>query len=228
MPPAAALIQIRLPPPGAPRFAPFGAPTKLSSVSQELLPDDGELMLRYGAGDAAAFEVLYARHRAALWRFLLRSLDDEQAAADIFQETWVRVIAHRERYTVTARFKTWLYRIAHNCCVDHWRRVGRLTRREQRDAEEMLESLADCSAQAPDEYAESAEQADALQAALRELPEAQRSAFLLYVDGGLGLADIATTTGVGVETAKSRLRYAVARLRSALNERWAGRWTEKT
>jgi RNA polymerase sigma-70 factor (ECF subfamily) len=219
MPPAAAGFAIRRPLPSAARFAPLRAPTKLSSVSQELLPDDGELMLRYGAGDAAAFEVLYARHRAALWRFLLRSLDDEHAAADIFQETWVRVIAHRERYAVTARFKTWLYRIAHNCCVDHWRRVGRLTRREQRDAEEMLESLAGYSAQAPDEYAESAEQADALQAALRELPEAQRLAFLLYVDGDLGLADIATTTGVGVETAKSRLRYAVARLRKALDGR---------
>jgi RNA polymerase sigma-70 factor (ECF subfamily) len=89
-------------------------------------------------------------------------------------------------------------------------------RREHPAGEEVLAYLADRAATAPDEEAEDEEQAAALQAALRELPEAQRLAFLLYVEGGLGLADIAAATGVGVETAKSRLRYAAARLRSAL------------
>jgi RNA polymerase sigma-70 factor (ECF subfamily) len=185
------------------------------AVSQDP-PDDGELMLRYGAGDAAAFEALYSRHRAPLWRFVLGNLRDETVAADVFQDIWVRVIAHRTRYAATARFTTWLYRIAHNCCVDHWRRLGRSTRREHPGGEEALSGLADCAGKTPEEHAEGAERAAALQAALRELPDAQRSAFLLYVEGGLSLADIAAATGVGVETAKSRLRYAAARLRSAL------------
>jgi RNA polymerase sigma-70 factor (ECF subfamily) len=197
------------------RFAPRAASTKLFAVSQDP-PDDEELMLRYGAGDAAAFETLYARHRAALWRFVLRNLRDETAAADVFQDTWARVVAHRERYVTTARFTTWLYRIAYHCCVDHWRRAGRLARQEDPGGETALEGLADCAAGGPEARAEVAEQAAALQAALQELPEAQRAAFLLYVEGGLGLADIAAATGVGVETAKSRLRYAVARLRAAL------------
>jgi len=200
---------------GLVRFAPRGTSTKLVTVSHDS-PDDGKLMLQYGAGNAAAFEELYSRHRAPLWRFVLRNLQDEAATADVFQEIWARVIAHRERYTPTARFTTWLYRIAHNCCVDHWRRVGRSTRREHPAGEEVLAGLADDGAPAPDEDAENEEQAAALQAALRELPEAQRAAFLLYVEGGLGLVDIAAATGVGVETAKSRLRYAAARLRDAL------------
>jgi RNA polymerase sigma-70 factor (ECF subfamily) len=216
MPDAATIGLIPCPAAGSTtRLAPRRASTKLAIVSQAP-PDDEKLMLRYGAGDAGAFEALYSRHRAPLWRFVLRNLHDEAATADVFQEIWMRVISHRERYTPTARFTTWLYRIAHNCCVDYWRRAGRAMRREHPAGEEMLACLADCEARTPDEEARGEEQAAALQVALQELSEAQRSAFLLYVEAGLGLADIAAVTGVGVETAKSRLRYAAARLRGAL------------
>jgi len=215
MPLAAAIARKQPAPHESPRFAPRGASTKLLAVSQDP-PDDGELMLRYGAGDAAAFEALYARHRASLWRFVQSNLRDETAAADVFQDTWARVVAYRERYRATARFTTWLYRIAYHCCVDHWRRTGRLARQEHPGGQMALKGLADCAAAGPEAQAEGAEQVEALQAALRELPEAQRAAFLLYVEGGLGLADIAAATGVGIETAKSRLRYAAARLRAAL------------
>jgi RNA polymerase sigma-70 factor (ECF subfamily) len=197
------------------RLARDEASTKLRAVNVEPL-DDVKLMLRYGAGDATAFEELYSRHRAPLWRFVLRNLHDETATADVFQEIWTRVIAHRERYTATAKFTTWLYRIAHNCCVDHWRRRGRAARREHPAGEDVLVSAVDRDAPTPDEDAQSEERAAALLAALRVLPEEQRTAFLMYVEGGLALPEIAAATGVGVETAKSRLRYAVARLRGAL------------
>lgn len=197
------------------RLARDEASTKLRAVNVEPL-DDVKLMLRYGAGDATAFEELYSRHRAPLWRFVLRNLHDETATADVFQEIWTRVIAHRERYTATAKFTTWLYRIAHNCCVDHWRRRGRAARREHPAGEDVLVSAVDRDAPTPDEDAQSEERAAALLAALRVLPEEQRTAFLMYVEGGLALPEIAAATGVGVETAKSRLRYAVARLRGAV------------
>ncbi len=91
---------------------------------------DAQLMLRYAAGDARAFDALYEGHRRALWRFIRRSVPDEAATDDVFQECWSRVIAHRESYRPEARFATWLYRIAHNCCMDHWRRSGRRGARE--------------------------------------------------------------------------------------------------
>jgi RNA polymerase sigma-70 factor (ECF subfamily) len=197
------------------RLARRGACTKLAGVKVDS-PDDARLMLRYGAGDATAFEELYSRHRAPLWRFVLRNLHDEAATADVFQDIWTRVIAHRERYTATAKFTTWLYRIAHNCCVDHWRRSGRAARREHPAGDDVLVSMADHDAPTPDEDAQSDERAAMLLAALRVLPEEQRTAFLMYVEGGLALPEIAAATGVGVETAKSRLRYAVARLRGAV------------
>src|SRR5919106_1935963 len=83
---------------------------------------DEELMLAYGEGDAGAFETLYRRHRGALYRFVLRAIKDRAAAEELFQEAWIRVIEARDRYAPTARFTTWLYTIAHNLLVDHWRR----------------------------------------------------------------------------------------------------------
>src|SRR5436305_2423099 len=85
---------------------------------------DEELMLAYRAGDAAAFETLYRRHRAPLYRFVLRSVKSRGLGEELFQEIWMRVIEARERYAPQAKFTTWLYTIAHNHLVDHWRKRG--------------------------------------------------------------------------------------------------------
>jgi RNA polymerase sigma-70 factor (ECF subfamily) len=178
---------------------------------------DAQLMLRYAAGDAGAFDALYANHRNGLWRFICRSVRDAAATDDVFQECWSRVIAHRESYRPEARFATWLYRIAHNCCMDHWRRSGRRAARETVD-EESIAAAADDTAAEPLAAALAGERSERLAKALERLPDEQSAAFLLYVEGGLSVADIAETTGVSAETAKSRLRYAAAKLRQALGE----------
>src|SRR5918996_4242626 len=85
---------------------------------------DEQLMLAYRGGDAGAFETLYKRHRGALYRFVLRAIKQRPAAEELFQEVWIRVIEARSRYAPQARFTTWLYTIAHNLLVDHWRRKG--------------------------------------------------------------------------------------------------------
>jgi RNA polymerase sigma-70 factor (ECF subfamily) len=174
-------------------------------------------MLRYAAGDARAFDELYANHRSGLWRFIRRSVVDAAATDDVFQECWSRVIAHRDNYRPEARFATWLYRIAHNCCMDHWRKSGRRAARETLDEEAVAAAAGEAGA-GPLAATLSDERRERLSAALAELPAEQRSAFLLYVEGGLGVAEIAETTGVNPETAKSRLRYAVAKLRQLVGE----------
>ena len=177
---------------------------------------DAQLMLRYAAGDAQAFDELYAAHRGALWRFIRRSVMDAAATDDVFQECWSRVIANRERYRPEARFATWLFRIAHNCCMDHWRKSGRRGRRESMD-EDALAAAADPQ-EGPVEAVLAGEANERLVAALERLPPEQRTAFLLYVEGGLSVAEIGETTNVNPETAKSRLRYAVARLKQTLGD----------
>jgi len=176
---------------------------------------DAQLMLRFAAGDARAFDELYAAHRGALWRFIRRSVREDAATDDVFQECWSRVIANRERYRPEARFATWLFRIAHNCCMDHWRRSGRRERRESTD-DDAIAAAADESNEGPLGKVLEGEAGERLARALARLPEEQRTAFLLYVEGGLSVAEIGETTGVNPETAKSRLRYAVARLKASL------------
>lgn len=182
---------------------------------QDDASEDGQLICRYADGDVTAFERLYEKHRLPLWRFLRRHLREDAATADVFQETWARVVANADRYRPTAPFGAWLYRIAHHCCVDHWRRSGR-TRRREVAGEDALAGLPDTAAPGPAEHAMHAQAAETLQAAVAQLPDEQRAAFLMYAECGLSLAEIAHSTGVGLETAKSRLRYAAAKLRLAM------------
>jgi RNA polymerase sigma-70 factor, ECF subfamily len=180
---------------------------------------DAELMLRYGRGDGRAFDALYARHRGPLYRYLLRHSGDPDTASDLFQEVWGKVIAHRDRYQPRARFGTFLFRIAQNCCIDHFRR-HRGPRRGQEgttpaDGNPAITVPAPDSDR-PDIRAERAQSVARYRAALALLPLEQRDAFLLYEESGLSLEEIAAISGVGVETSRSRLRYAVAKLRAAL------------
>jgi RNA polymerase sigma-70 factor (ECF subfamily) len=176
--------------------------------------DDGELMLRYARGDIRAFETLYRRHRGALYRYLVRQARNTETASDLFQEVWSKVIVSRERYEPRAQFRTFLYRIAHNCFVDHYRRSS--VRNESNGTEDGWESAVPGSEQdRPDTRAEQAQITARYRAALAALPAEQRDVFLLY-ESGLSLDEIATINAVGMETAKSRLRYAVAKLRATL------------
>ena len=176
--------------------------------------DDSELMLCYRRGDAQAFRALYERHKGPLYRYFLRQLGDTQVAADLFQETWTRIIAARRQYQPTAKFTTYMYTLAHNCTVDHLRKLGRTPAAGA--------DVVDPDTQSGGVATESATAVLQLQArfsqALADLPEEQRSAFLLREEAGLSLADIAATTGVKEETAKSRLRYAVSKLRDVLGD----------
>jgi RNA polymerase sigma-70 factor (ECF subfamily) len=172
---------------------------------------DEELMLAYGQGDAGAFETLYKRHRGPLYRFVLRAIKQRSSAEELFQEVWIRVIEARSRYAPQARFTTWLYAIAHNLLVDHWRKKGlTLVQLEDEPTAAALDN--------PARQAEARESLARLLQAIEALPPAQREAFLLHEEGGLNVAEIAAATGTNEEAAKSRLRYAMAKLRAAVDE----------
>lgn len=177
---------------------------------------DEQLMLAYAKGDIRAFETLYARCRGTLYRYILRSVSDRARADELFQETWSRLVASRERYRVEARFTTWLLHIAHNLIVDSHRRTRPQAGAEETEA--LLRELDAPESERPEQMLGEFEQRRRLQIVLDELPHEQREAFLLRVESGLGLGDIAEVTGVGRETVKSRLRYALARIREKFAE----------
>jgi len=182
---------------------------------------DEELMQRYRDGDARAFEILYARHKGPVYRYILRQCGVAAQAEELFQDVWMNLIRARRRYQPRARFTTWLYTLAHHRVIDHYRRQAAgvpISYDDDPDDTPLIERVADSEVRQPDNEFERRRQAQQLLALLAQLPEAQREAFLLREEGGLSLEEIAEATGVTMETAKSRLRYALARLRQGMKE----------
>ena len=175
-------------------------------------------MLAYAAGDVAAFDALYARHKGGVYRYLLRQCRQSGVADELFQDVWMNLIRVRSSYAPIAKFTTWLYRLAHNRLIDHYRASGHLTLVSADDEahEDAIAALPGARSDDPRVRAENRELGERLRAAVAALPPAQRQAFLLQQEGGLSLAEIAAVTGVGTETVKSRLRYALAKLRGDL------------
>jgi len=196
------------------RFPPIVGERMLQPMATA--PDDSELMLQFREGDLPAFEALYTRHKGPLYRYLLRHCGDREAAGDLFQEVWGKIIKSRGDYQPLAKFTTYLYHIAHNCLVDYYRYHGRRHRSEHVEYEDRLPADEIAAPREPERLAASAQLAQKLEQALASLPDTQREAFLLREEGGLSLEEIGRATGVGRETVKSRLRYAVAKLRSVL------------
>ena len=178
---------------------------------------DEALMLAYRAGDAAAFDRLYARHKGALFRFVLRNVRERSAAEELYQEVWMRVIEARERYQPQAKFSTWLYTIAHNRIVDEWRKRGLALVSLDAEDDPPPEPAAP-PASDPQRTLEARERLARFLQALEALPAAQREAFLLREEAGLSVAEIAQATGANEEAAKSRLRYALAKLKEAAGD----------
>jgi RNA polymerase sigma factor (sigma-70 family) len=198
-----------------------------------LEPADDALMTAYAAGDARAFEQLYARHQAGLYRFIRRLLGSALNAQtdEVFQDTWLRVVHARARWEPQgASFRTWLFTLAHHRVIDMLRRSGREVSVDAFEGEDGApwEPGADASAAwqhwpAPAAAASHTEElafwrraGEKLLGCLEQLPIPQRSAFLLHHDDGLALEEVASALEVGFETAKTRLRYAMSKLRTCM------------
>jgi RNA polymerase sigma-70 factor (ECF subfamily) len=178
---------------------------------------DEDLMQLYRDGDAGAFDALYARHKGGLYRYLLRQCRDAAAAEELFQDAWMNLIRARAGYTVQAKFTTYLYRLAHNRLIDHYRKNSHvaMVSFDEEDREEITDPP-DERVRPQDETLDARRQAGRLVELIAGLPEAQREAFLLQQEGGMSVEEIAQATGVTRETAKSRLRYAMVKLRRGM------------
>ncbi|MCZ7563724.1 MAG: sigma-70 family RNA polymerase sigma factor [Burkholderiales bacterium] len=160
--------------------------------ASERTPDE-ELMLRYRGGDAGAFDELYGRHKGPVFRYLRRQTGDAAVAEELFQDVWMRIINARAEYEVRAKFTTWLYTIARNRLLDHWRSAGRAVLAsfdELVDASALDAVIAFPAAGPPPEHSlERKALAGRLLAALEALPAPQREAFLLQQEGADGRGD---------------------------------------
>lgn len=175
--------------------------------------NDENLMLTYCDGDTAAFESLYNRHKGGIYRYLKRQCNNEAIAEELFQDVWMKIINARQTYKATAKFTTWIYHIAHNRLIDHYRKNSRIPASYDDEESENIEDH--CSADPVTEI-NRARQAKKLLNCISQLPEAQRESFLLKEETGLSLMEIANVAGTSRETIKSRIRYALNALRRCL------------
>lgn len=178
--------------------------------------DDGDLLRAHGAGDSSAFGRLYDRYDRQCFLFIRRLLGaaHADAAEDLHQETWVAVARNAADFDPgKASFPAWLFTIARRKVWDHFRRQRVAVLAAAQDDAAML--VPD-PGQSPLEQVQSRELAQEIVAAVEALPLEQRGAFVMFAHAGLSLEEIAQATGVAVETAKSRLRYARAKLRQSL------------
>lgn len=183
-------------------------------MNAPLTDDDAALLRRYRRGDAAAFNALYQRHRLGLFRFLLGLCGDHALAEEVFQETWMSLVRSQSEQREAVLFKTWLYQIARNRLIDHWRKTGRHQAGHD-EYDECQHAQADPQP-GPEQQWGLSRDSERLQAALADLPEDQREVFLLRAHGDLELNEIAELTRTPAETVKSRLRYALQKLRRLL------------
>jgi len=190
------------------------------------MPDD-QLMLAYAQGDARAFDELYARHEGALYRFVRRLLGTSLAAQadEVFQDTWLRIVTARASYVPKgAAWRTWAFTIAHNAAMDRLRTSGREFVPEGAGADdggatdpiEWLQATLDMTHPSAEDAAFWRAAGRQLLHCLDELPAAQRAAFLLHHEDGASVEELAQALALNFETARSRLRYALQKLRGCM------------
>ena len=177
---------------------------------------DEHLMEQYRDGNVDAFTVLYQRNKSAVFRYFLRQTRNNSAAEELSQDVWANLIRARQVYKADAKFTTYLFQIAHNKLVDFYRRTSNRTHENPEYAEDC--GPPDGPQHHPDKQAESAQIRQRILTLVQSLPQDQREVFILKEDVGLSVEQIAQITAVNAETAKSRLRYAMTKIREGLKE----------
>jgi len=187
---------------------------------------DEMLMVRYQRGDRDAFAELVRRYQTPIYNFVIRQVGQTSTAEDTTQEVFLRVVQNAAEFKHEARFSTWLYTIARNLCIDHLRKQSHRRHPSldqpppgQPDQRPLVDSVADPRPDASvDRAAASSEVQSCIVRAVEGLPEDQREVFLLREVANLSFREISVATGVGENTVKSRMRYALDRLQGALSE----------
>jgi RNA polymerase sigma factor (sigma-70 family) len=179
---------------------------------------DESLMLKYQQGDSSSFEKLYRRHKDSLFAYLYRSHVDLNVIEEIAQESWIAIINSAKNYRPSAKFKTYLYAIAHRKLVDYWRKnkFDYLLDRNDESGEPIVEKIADTQGPSVDAIDLSMD----LLLALESLSKEQQQAFLLKEEG-FSRREIAVMTDSNEETIKSRIRYASNHLKRILEVQYA-------
>ena len=177
---------------------------------------DEDLMVTYGGGDALAFDELYHRNKGPLYRYFLRQTSQAALAEEFSHEVWLRIIKSRHSYIPKAKFTTYLFQIAHNCLVDHYRKQS--TNQEVDCDDEVINDIPAHGQSNPEAEVDNTQAQQTLLMLISQLPAEQREVFVLKQDAGLSIEEIAYVIEENPETVKSRMRYAINKLKAGMQE----------
>jgi RNA polymerase sigma-70 factor (ECF subfamily) len=189
--------------------------TRIHNAHHEDVSDE-ELMVNYSLGDTLAFDELYQRNKGALYRYFLRQTRQVALAEEFAHEVWLRVINARGNYVPKAKFSTYLFQIAHNCLVDYFRKSS--TTHEVDCDEQVINTMPANDHDDPAVVADYSETQRALLQLIQNLPAEQREVFILKEEANLSIEEIADVITENPETVKSRMRYAVKKLKAGMQE----------
>lgn len=183
---------------------------------------DHDMLDRYRRGDLAALGDLVEQYRRPLFSFILKMTEGREDAEEIFQEVWLRVIKHQQRYRAKS-FKSWLFRITHNLVIDRARKRRPIVDLQGRaeDGEDVFETRVEDPGPRVDQGLAGRELGERIASAVRELPDEQREVFLMRMEADLPFKEIARIQGTSINTALGRMHYALGKLRGLLKEEHA-------
>lgn len=178
---------------------------------------DETLMLEYQEGSYQSFEILYKRHKQSLFRFMLGLCHNQAIVEELFQEVWMKLIDAKDRYQVNAKFTTYLFQIARNRVIDHYRKSSTQSEHNINDMDELINQHSENHSQ-PEQLLQAEQTHHSIFKSLNALPYEQKEVFLLKENADLSINEIAELLSENPETVKSRLRYAVKKLQQGIQQ----------
>ncbi|WP_026969815.1 RNA polymerase sigma factor [Algoriphagus terrigena] len=188
-------------------------------MSKRIGPQDSELIAQYRNGSEAAFDHLVDRYQSKVFTTIYLIVKDQDIAEDLLQDVFVKVVQtiHSDRYSEEGKFQPWLMRIAHNLAIDHFRKAKRYPTILMDDGSNLFNSLQFAESSIEDHRVRE-ETLEMVKRLIEELPEAQKEVLVMrhYLD--LSFQEIADQTGVSINTALGRMRYALIHLRKKMKQ----------
>lgn len=181
---------------------------------------DAALIEAYQQGEQSAIEKLILRHKDRIYTAVFLLVKDRSLADDLFQDTFLKIIhtINEARYAEQGKFLAWALRVAHNLCMDHFRKAQKQIPITTADGEDILALLAPADASMPVSKLEQTQTQQTVHQLIQQLPEEQREVMVMRIYGDLSFKEIADATGVGINTALGRMRYALLNIRKAMKE----------
>ena len=182
---------------------------------------DSTLITQFISGNSQSFSILVDRYQKRVYGFIFSKVKDADLADDVFQDTFVKVIKNLRlgKYKDHGRFLSWVMRIAHNIIMDHYRKINRLPKYDSKHEDlDLLDRLIEKSNSIEELIIETQIQAD-LSILIDELPKTQREVLRMRLFQEMSFKDIGEQTGVSINTALGRMRYAILNLRKLIEER---------